>query len=229
MGLAVSWDSPTLLPPMSYEVLVEGGNAIRVETWLAALRALGLACEFPPGFVPVAWRGWLAVRLEILDTSLFARAKDLQSLGPLRVGFSFEVTVPPIDTPPADLRKHLAAREERLVRLESVRTPEAQLERARKRVARARALLAGTAEAEPAKAVFQVPARSAAADYGGAIFAAGGLALATGGRLLDTWAEAGWSAVSITAAAPHMVESIGLDNTAFDPGRHDRFDRWPAV
>ena len=72
-----------------------------------------------------------------------------------------------------------------------------------------------------------MPAKSAAADYVGAIFSAGALAQSTGGRLVDTWAEAGWSGESIAAAAPRMVESIGLLDEVFDPAMHDRFDGWP--
>lgn len=212
---------------MSYEVLVEGGTAIRIDTWLSALRELGLACDFPPGFVPTAFLGWLAVRLEILDDNLFIGSGRLQVMGPLRVGFSFEVSVPAPDTRPEDLRAHLEARSSRLKRLESSNAPAAQQERERKRVERAKDLLAKKPSSEKARIVFRVPAKSAAADYVGAIFCAGALAQATGGRLVDTWAEAGWSGETIAAAAPRMVESIGLLDEVFDPAMHDRFDGWP--
>jgi hypothetical protein len=212
---------------MSYEVLVEGGSAIRVEAWTRALRDLGIACETPPGFVPITWLGWLAVRFEILDTTLFRRAPELAALGPLRVGFSFEVGVPSPETPTAELAALLSVRSGRLARLEATNAPAVAQEKERRRVEHVRALIAGEADPTPARATFRVPARSAAADYIAAVFCAGGLARATEGRLLDTWGDAGWSGDSILAAAPRMVESIGLDDAAYDPAHHDRFDRWP--
>lgn len=209
-------------------MLVEGGSAIRVDAWTRALRDLGIACEMPPRFEPLTWLGWLAVRFEILDTTLFRRAPELQALGPLRVGFSFEVAVPSPDTPPAELAALLEVRSARLARLESTSAPAVARDKERGRVEHVRALIAGKAEPAPARATFKVPARSAAADYVAAVFCAGGLALATEGRLLDTWADARWSGDSILAAAPRMVESIGLDDAAYAPAHHDRFDRWPA-
>lgn len=213
---------------MSYEVLVEGGSAIRVESWTSALRELGVACEMPPRFVPITSMGWLAVRLEILDATLFGKARELQALGPLRVGFSFEVVTPSPDTPAAELRTLLQTRESRLARLESANAPAVAQEKERRRVEHVRALIEGQPVTELAKVTFRVPARSAAADYVAAVFCAGGLAMATEGRLIDTWADARWSGDSILAAAPRMVESMGLDDAAFDPARHDRFDGWGA-
>lgn len=211
---------------MSYDVLVEGGGAIEADAWVAGARELGVAFEFPPAFVPVAWLGWLPVRLEILDLTLFDRAGELAALGPLRAGFSFEVGIPAADTPAIDLRAHMVAREERLSRLESVAAPDPLLDKERSRVLRARALLAGGAGPEPARVSFSVPARSTAADYVAAVFCAGALARATGARLVDTWAGAGWSGDSILAAAPRMVQSIGLGEDAFDPVRFELFDGW---
>jgi hypothetical protein len=211
---------------MSYDVLVEGGGAIQVGAWVAAARDLGVTCEFPADFVPVAWLGWLPVRMQVLDSTLFERAGDLAALGPLLVGFSFEVGAPAADTPAVELSAHMAARDERLARLVSVAAPEAVVEKERARVLRARALLAGGAGPEPAHVTLSVPARSTAADYVAAVFCAGALAQSTGGRLVDTWAGAGWSGDSIIAAAPRMVQSIGLGDDAFDPARLQVFDGW---
>jgi len=213
---------------MSYEVLVEGGSGIRVDTWTSALRQLGVACEMPPKFVPLTVMGWLAVRFEILDNTLFTRAADLQALGPLRVGFSFEVTTPSPETPASELRALLNLRESRLARLVSANAPAVAQDKEHRRAEHVRALIEGRATPEPAKVTFRVPARSAAADYVAAIFCAGGLAMSTEGRLIDTWADRRWSGDSILAAAPRMVESIGLDDAAFDPARHDHFDGWHA-
>jgi hypothetical protein len=211
---------------MSYEVLVEGGSAINVDAWTSAMAEMGIHCQMPPGFVPVTWLGWLAVKIEIVDTTLFPRAADLKAMGALRVGFSFEVRVPSPDTPASELATLLSVRSARLARLETTNAPSIAQEKERQRVEHVRALLAGDGRLEPAKVTFRVPAKSAAADYVGAVFCAGGLAIATGGRLLDTWADARWSGESILAAAPRMVESIGLDDASYDRARHDRFDGW---
>jgi hypothetical protein len=155
---------------MSFDVFVEGGTWITIDTWLQRAATLGARIELHPDFAPMDHSEWLPVKLELTRFDLFPAAKPHLAAGPWHAGFAFSLYPGP-DAPLESLAAKRASLERRVAKLRSLDAPPIIVDHVL-------ALISDLGTA-PQVASFSTPGGSTTAEYVAQIIGAAAYALAS--------------------------------------------------